>query len=141
MGTMINITDDSFQEIFLDFIRESFKESCNSYEYCSIAKVGDMIVFSPQNSDIGGEKTKTLLGMFQEENEELKKKLSSYEKKEKAEQKTENKKLFLVVDGYSNHGMPVKLTDEQRKALVWLITEVDLDVTIYRIDESKIKEI
>lgn len=144
MGTMVNITNDSFQKIFLDFIRESFKENYNNYEHCFITKVGDAIVFSPQDFDIGSEKTKTLLGMFQEENEELKKKLSSYEKKEKAaEQKTENKKaLFFVVDfNYSDRGRPVKLTDEQRKAIVWLITEFDLDVTIYRIDDSKIKEI
>lgn len=123
MGTMINITDDSFQEIFLDFIRESFKENYNSYEYCSIAKIGNTIVFSPQNSDVND---------------------CEEEEKEKTEQKIENKKtLFLVTDasGYSDRGVPVKLTDEQRKAIVWLITELDLDVTIHRIDDSKIKEI
>lgn len=90
MGTMINITDDSFQEIFLDFIRESFKENCNNYEYCSIAKVGDAIVFSPQNSDSGD--MKTLLEVFQKENEELKKKLSSYEKKRKSRTKNRKRK-------------------------------------------------
>lgn len=142
MGTMINITDDSFQEIFLDFIRESFKENYNNYEHCFITKVGDAIVFSPQDFDIGSEKTKTLLGMFQEENEELKKKLSSYEKKEKAEQKTENEKiLFLIRDAYSNHEVPVKLTSEQIKTIIWLIGEFDLEIVTHRINESKIKEI
>lgn len=142
MGTMINITDSCFHKIFHDFIRESFKENYSSYEYCSVTKVGNMIVFSPQNSDMGGEKTETLLEMFQKENEELKKKLSSYEEKKEVEPKTENKKtLFLVRDTYSDYAVPVKLTDEQLRAVTWLISEFGLEVVTYQIDDSRIKEI
>lgn len=119
MGTMINITDDSFQEIFLDFIRESFKENYNSYEYCAIAKVGNTIVFSPQNSDV-----------------------NDCEEKEKIEPKIENKKtLFLVRDTYSDYDVPVKLTDEQLRAVTWLISEFGLEIVTYQIDDSRIKEI